>query len=159
MLKGHEAAALSQMDTYHVQSDGTTLNQKKVQGYLVNGVTIGVTDVADGTSLTAVEELDRLFRSIREVGRELGISDVEKVGWSRVQSLMSDQASTQKAFNALVEERRESETPANATSSETSTEEGKKVLEAFCGMHLGVNMRTVEVSMKLYTQAYYTYMY
>ncbi len=106
VAKAHEAVALSQMDSYHT----TTLNQKKVQGYLINGVTIGVTEVADGTSLTAVDELERLLKTIREVGEELGIRDIHKVGWSLVQSLMSDQASTQKAFNSLVEERRETPT-------------------------------------------------
>ena len=48
LAKAHQAVALSQMHSYHVNSDGTTLNQKKV---LVNGVTLGVTEVADGASL------------------------------------------------------------------------------------------------------------
>ena len=148
LAKAHEAAALSQIHSYHVNSDGTTLNQKKVQGYLVNGVTIGVTEVADGTSLTAVDELDRLLASIREVGQELGISHVDKIGWSLIQSLMSDQASTQKTFNSLVKERAERERHEKNADPVTPTDskEGKEVLETFCGMHLGVNMRTAEVS-------------
>ena len=145
VAKAHEAAALSQMHNIHVHSDGTTLNQKKVQGYLLGGVTIGVTDVADGTALTAVEELDRLLHSIKEVGQELGLSNAEKVGWSLIQSLMSDQASTQKAFNTLVKERVEAERTAHPNTSPDPDSLGKEVLETFCGMHLGVNLRTVEV--------------
>ena len=116
-----------------------------LHGKSVNGVTIGVTEVADGASLTAVEELERLLKSIREVGEELGIRDVQKVGWSLVHSLMSDQASTQKAFNSLVKERRERER-SNNSDSHDPTDEGRKILETFCGMHLGVNMCTAEVS-------------
>ena len=136
------------MESYHVNSDGTMLNQKKVQGYLVNGVTIGVTEVVDGKSLTAVEEVERLLASIREVGKELGISGVEKVGWSLINSLMSDQASTQKAFNTLVNERAGKER--NATLNPCDHYEGREVLEMFCGMHLGVNLRTAQVSCNHY---------
>lgn len=128
-------------------------------GYLVNGITIGVTEVADGASLTAVEELERLLKTIREVGEELGIRDVQKVGWSLFQSLMSDQASTQKAFNSLVEERRQTEQNSNPASQD-HTDEGRKILETFCGMHVGVNMRTAEVSVNnLHTLAYYAHMH
>ncbi len=117
---------------------------------MVNGVTIGVTEVADGTALTAVEELDRLLKTIREVGQELGISHVDRVGWLLVQSLMSDQVSTQMAFNSLVNERIERERIENSADPEISTDQGMKVLETFCGMHLGVNMRTAEVSNDMY---------
>ncbi len=141
-----------------IQMVATTLNQNKVQGYLVNGVTIGVSQVADGMALTAVEELDRLLKTIREVGQELGISHVDKIGWSLVQSLMSDQASTQKAFNSLVEEKVERDRMANTIGTDIPTDQGKKVLEAFCGMHLGVNMRTVEVRVEdLHTHVYHPY--
>ena len=48
---------------------GTTLNQKKVQGFLVNGMTLGITDVSDGSAKAAVDSLDLQFKVIREVGK------------------------------------------------------------------------------------------
>jgi len=147
VAKAHEAVALTEMSNIHVNSDGTTLNQKKVRTrlYLLGGLTIGVTDVADGKALAAVEELDRLLQSIKEVGQELGLSNINRVGWSLIHSLMSDQASTQKAFNTLVKERVEAERNAHPDTSNDPADLGKEVLETFCGMHLGVNLRTVEV--------------
>ncbi len=72
---------------------------------------------------------------IREVGKELGIKGAEAIGWRLIGSLMSDQASTQKAFNRLIKER----------GSLDPNESGWPILETFCGMHLGVNLRTAEV--------------
>ena len=99
--KAHQASVLSESDSYHVNSDGTTLNQKKVQGFLVNGMTLGITDVSDGSAKAAVDSLDLQFKVIREVGKELGIKGSEDIGWRLIDSVMSDQASTQKSFNPL----------------------------------------------------------
>ena len=97
-----------------------------------------------------MEELDRLLHTIWEVGQELGISHADKTGWSLIQSLMSDQASKQKAFNSLVKEKVEREHNDRNADATIPTDLGKRVLETFCGMHLGVNLRTVEVNAYAY---------
>ncbi len=76
-------------------------------------------------------------------GKELGIKGAEAIGWRLIGSLMSDQASTQKAFNRLVKERAELEVQERG--SLDPNESGRPILETFCGMHLGVNLRTAEV--------------
>ena len=144
VAKAHEAVALSQMESCHVNSDGTTLNQKKIQGYLVGGVTIGVTNVTDGTALTAVEELDRLLHTIREVGQELGISQADKIGWSVPDVRPSINT---EGIQCPCEGEEQHERNPDTT---IPTDLGKEVLETFCGMHLGVNLRTVEVNAYAY---------
>lgn len=141
--KAHQASVLSCTDDYHVQSDGTTLNQQKVQGFLINGLTLGVTDVSDGSAQAAIESLDWQLKVIRNVGEELGIVGAETIGWRLVNSVMSDQASTQKAFNRLANEKAELE--AQQSGSLDPNGDGRRILEAFCGMHLGVNLRAAEV--------------
>ena len=46
----HQAHLLSSTNEYHLNSDGTTQNQKKVQGMLINGIVLGVKDVVDGSA-------------------------------------------------------------------------------------------------------------
>ena len=141
--KAHQASILSQTENYHVNSDGTTYNQKKVQGFLINGLTLGVADVSDGTAQAAIDSLDWQFKIIREVGKDLGIEGADTIGWRLIHSIMSDQASTQKAFNRLVKDRADLETQERGLLE--TNERGRSILETFCGMHLGVNLRTAEV--------------
>ena len=102
---------------------------------LVSGLVLGVQEVSDGSAKTAVDELQRVLEKIRQVAQELGIENSDKIGWHLVESLMSDQASTQKSFNKLVREKiRESQTTHSAGNA------GKEIVEAFCGMHLGVHL-------------------
>ena len=150
----HQAHMLSEASEYHLNSDGTTLNQKKVQGMLVNGVVLGVKDVADGSAKTAVEELSQVLHNIKMVAKELKMKNADKIGWGLIKSCMSDQASTQKLFNSLVEERvaaKRDTAESVVTDSETveaerdtaegvATERDAEVLKIFCGIHLGVNL-------------------
>ena len=140
--KAHQAHLLAETSTYHLNSDGTTLNQKKVEGMLVNGIVLGVNDVVDGSAKSAVEELEVVLSNIRDTAQVLEVPGAQSIGWSLVQSSMSDQASTQKLFNKLVEEKVQEE---RVQLGENTQDEGKQVLELFCGMHLGVNLRTAQI--------------
>lgn len=92
---------------------------------------MGVEPVADGSAKSLITQLDKTLTTIREVGSELQVADHNRIGWNLI-TTMSDQASSQKAFNRTVREKMEEErgdeysaaTPLN---------------EAYCGMHVGVN--------------------
>ena len=43
-------------ENYHFNSDGITYNQKKVQGFLINELTLVVADVSDGTAQAATQK-------------------------------------------------------------------------------------------------------
>ena len=79
-------------------SDGTTLNQKKVQGTRMGGLTLGVDPVADGSATSLISQLDKTFTTMRNVGAELNLPEYRKIGWQLVRTVMSDQDSTQKVF-------------------------------------------------------------
>ena len=138
----HKATVLAEADNLDINSDGTTLNQKKVQGMLANGLVLGVEAVTNGSAQSSVEAFDRVLERIREVGTPLGMRGAENIDWTLIRSSMSDSASTQQAFNRLVQERM-NET--HQQSSQTTPQESRELLEVFCGMHLGVNLRTAEV--------------
>ena len=72
-----------------------------MQGFLINGLTLVVADASDGTAEAAIDSRDWQFKVMREVGKDLGIDGADTIGWTLINSVMSDQASTQKAFNRL----------------------------------------------------------
>ena len=85
----------------------------------------------------AIDSRDWQFKVIREVGKDLGIEGANTIGWRLINSVMSDQALTQKAFNHLVKERADLETQESGLLETNGS--GWSILETFCGMHLGVN--------------------
>ena len=145
----HKATRLAEAESCHINSDGTTLNQKKVQGFLANGVTLGVTDVTDGSATAAFEEMQVILDDIKEVATELSLPNADHIGWSMVKSAMSDRASTQTALNKLIVTSTAVHKDQQATENVTEQcgeAESAAVLEAFCGMHLGINLRVAEVN-------------
>ncbi len=142
MSRAHQACTLSAASTVDINSDGTTYNQKKVQAVIANGVVLGVEAVAEGSAESIIEGLEYTFLKIKEVGQELGIPNVDKIGWTLIWSSMSDGAATQHAFNRLLQDKINETT---GTISSSNTGEAHSLLAAFCGMHLGVNLRAAAV--------------
>ena len=93
-----EASVLASSEMNVLGSDGTTLNQRKVQGTRLGGLTLGVEPVADGSAKSLIAQLDHTLATIHSVGAEL---DLQRIGWNLVTTIMRDQASLQKAFNSL----------------------------------------------------------
>ena len=120
--KIHKATELAKSEQWHLNSDGTTLNQKKKCAFLVNGVVVGIQDVANGSSEVALDALKHLLSKLQ------GVSSCDGLSISRIISSTSDGASTQMKFNTLLEE-----------------ETGKPVIINKCCMHLGVNLRSAQV--------------
>ena len=122
-----------------LNTDGTTKHQRKLGGAIVNGLVLGVNELADGKAITAVEDISREFEKLRRVAEVLGLPNAHSINWTLVKSSTSDSASTQKRLNHLIEERRESDEekfgPAMCTT------EMLHLIQTFCSMHLGVNLR------------------
>lgn len=57
----HNATKLAESDCLHLNCDGTTLHQKKLQGAAINGTVLSVNEIADGSS-------DRIVLAIRAGG-------------------------------------------------------------------------------------------
>ena len=115
----HKSSQLSRSDKRHLNSDGTTLHQVKKVAFLINGIVLGISDVADGSSQTALrEELQKL-------------DGVEADDIKRIVSSTSDGAATQSMLNRLLEV--------------NTMKEQRSIVENKCAMHLGVNLRQAQV--------------
>ena len=116
-----KAAELAQSEQWCLNSDGTTLQQAKKVAFLINGIVLGVHDVSDGSSETA---LDALKAGLQKMGKSG--SDI-----THIISSTSDGASAQCKFNRLLEK-------------ESGKSQGT-IVENKCAMHLGVNLRHAQV--------------
>ena len=61
-----KAAELAKSEQWCLNSDGTTLQQVKKVAFLINGIVLGVHDVSDGSSQTA---LDALKAELHKIGK------------------------------------------------------------------------------------------
>ena len=135
--KAHQATVLSESDEYQLFSDGTTLNQRKVEAVIINDLVLGVEGVASGSAKASLDELELTLNKIKTIGREIGIPNTDKIGFRRIKSTMSDSASTQKALNKMIVEKARSE----------FSEDGgdPEIVHGYFGMHLGVNLRAAAI--------------
>ena len=54
-----------------LNSDGTTKSQKKINGVALNGLTISVNEVADGSAYRIVEDISKELKNLRDMARAL----------------------------------------------------------------------------------------
>ena len=142
----HKAVALCK-DTeegrqLHLNTDGTTLAQRKLEGVAINGMAIAVNEVVDGTADTLIEDVSKELKKLRDVAHALDIPNADSINWTLFSSSSSDSASSQKRFNRLIEELRVLDEERFGQSST----EALDVVENFCAMHLGCNLRKAFLS-------------
>ena len=102
----------------------------------INEVVISVNELSDGTAISVVEDISLKLQKLRNVAHALGMPNSNSIN-SLVASATSDSAASQKKVNTLVERCREADEhqfgPAKL--------EAFDLIENFCSMHLGVNLR------------------
>ena len=124
----HKATKLMQAQQWHLNSDGTTLQQQKKVAFLINGLVCGIQNVHDGSAQVALDALKSELAKISETASEIIPKENLKLDMARIVSSTSDAASTQRKFTHLLEDHI-----------------GKEVIENTCSMHLGVNLRKAQV--------------
>lgn len=143
----HKASIISsdaaKKEKLHLNTDGTTLQQRKLGGLAINGIVISVNELSDGTADTVIEDVSKELTRLREMAHSLGLPNANAINWSLVSSSTSDSAATQKWFNRLMEELKEADIQRFG---ETSNDDALEILENFCAMHLGTNPRKAFLS-------------
>ena len=104
----HKATVISEFSTkseqLHLNTDGTTKNQKKLGGVVANELVLGVSELQDGSAASAVEDISREFEKLWHAATVLGLPNPNSINWTLVVSSTSDSAATQKRINKLIEE-------------------------------------------------------
>lgn len=137
----HKATVISELSTkskqLHLNTDGTTKNQKKLGGVVANDLVLGVNELQDGSAASAIEDISKEFERLRDAATMLGLPNPNSINWTLVVSSTSDSAATQKCINKLIEECRQGDEHRFGP----ATTETIDLIETFCSMHLGVNLR------------------
>ena len=121
----------------HLNTDGTTKNQKKLGRVVANNLVLGVNELQNGSAVSAVDDISREFEKLRHTASMLRQPNPNSINWALVVSSTSDSAATQKRVNKLIEEHRQSDEERFGP----ATIETIDLIETFCSMHLGVNLR------------------
>lgn len=74
----------------------------------------------------------------------IGLPNPNSINWTLVQTSTSDSAASQKCLNKLIKEKRESDEEKFGPVS--CTVETMELIETFCSMHLGANLRLAFLS-------------
>lgn len=142
----HKATILcenaSENRTFLMNTDGTTKFQKKLGGVAINNMVISVNELPDGTAESAIDDVSRELQKLRKVAHAIGMPNPDSINWTLIVASTSDSAASQKRFNKLVEECREKD----EVEFGPATVETVDLIESFCSMHLGVNLRKAFLS-------------
>lgn len=103
----------------------------------MNNMVISVNEVPDGSADSMIDDLSQELQRLRETAHALKMPNADKINWTLIVSSSSDSASTQKRFNKLVQEQRDNDERRFGA----VCPEAIELVENFCCMHLGVNLR------------------
>ena len=132
--QAHKAMTLlenSELGPLHLNTDGTTKMQKKLQGVALNGMVLSVNEVPDGSARSIIQDMSQELQKLREVARALDLPNADKINFTLIGSSTSDSASTQKKFNKLLQEEREKDDKKFGVACQDAIE----LIENFCCMH------------------------
>ena len=98
---------------------------------------MGVNELQDGSAASAIDDISREFEKLRSAASMLGLPNPNSINWTLVVSSQSDSAACQKLMNRLIEDcRQRDEERFGPVTIETID-----VIETFCSMHLGINLK------------------
>ena len=80
----HKASAINEKaekmsGMLHMNTDGTTLQQKKINGVVIDDIVISVGEQVDGTSDSIIDHVSRELQKLREMARDLGLPNSESI--------------------------------------------------------------------------------
>ena len=140
----HKATVLSECGTegFAMNTDGTTKGQRKLGGLALNNMTISVNELSDGSADQVIADISKEFATLRNIAHALNLPNADTINWTMITSSTSDSASTQKRLNMLIHKCKESDEKEFGKATIQTVE----LIESFCSMHLGVNLRKAFLS-------------
>ena len=75
---------------------GTTKSQKKIQGVAINGLTVSVNAVSDGSADQIIEDISKELEQLQNFANALHMPHANEINWTLIKLSTSDSATTQK---------------------------------------------------------------
>ena len=124
-----------------MNTDGTTLVQRKLGGVAINDMVLSVHELSNGTADSAIADISRELEKLRRTAHALRMPNANSINWTLLVSSTSDSAATQKKLNKLIDKCREDEKTFGPATVKTID-----LIVTFCSMHLAVNLRKAFLS-------------
>ncbi len=83
---------------FNLNSDGTTLNQHKINGVAINGMVLSLNEVPDGKAESILNDIEGELAKLRQAAYQLKLPNANAINWTLFASSTSDSASTQKSL-------------------------------------------------------------
>ena len=87
----HKAiSVLEQAETgfLHLNSDGTTKFQKKIEGTALNGMVLSVNEVPDGSGVSMIKDISQELQKLRETAHALKLPNADRINWTLIYSII-----------------------------------------------------------------------
>lgn len=120
------------------ERSGTTKGQRKIGAVAINDMVVAVNELPDGTSSSAVDDISRELKVLRETARALAMPNADSINWPLLVSSTSDSASTQKNLTSSLKN--------PGIMIMNFLDQPVQLKENFCAMHLGINLRKALLS-------------
>ena len=134
----HKATELCKAGTIHLNTDGTTLGQRKIAVACANELVRSVSEVPNGSAEEVANNISKELERLRNIAHEIGLENADSINWSLVVSSTSDCAATQKKFNKVAQMWKNEDLKQFGY---TSVDAGTEIISNFCPMYLGINLR------------------
>ena len=139
--QAHKASIISDSiqegKQFHLNTDGTTLAQKKLNSIAINNNVVSVNELHDGTAETVINDISKELQKLRKVAVALNLPNANSINWTLFASSSSDSAVSQKKLNKLIKQHKEED----KIQFGEDYSQGVDLVETFCAMHLGCNLR------------------
>ena len=119
-----------------MNTDGTTLVQRKLGGVAINDMVLSVHELSNGTADSAIADISRELEKLRRTAHALRMPNANSINWTLLVSSTSDSAATQKKLNKLIDKCREDDEKTFGPATVKTID----LIETFCSMHLAVNL-------------------
>ena len=84
--EAHKASVICEQlqagKTLHLNTDGTTLVQKKINSIAINNTVISIDEVHDGTAETVINDVSKQLQKLREMAFALNLPNANSINWT-----------------------------------------------------------------------------
>ena len=84
--QAHKASIISDSiqegKQFHLNTDGTTLAQKKLNSIAINNNVVSVNELHDGTAETVINDISKELQKLRKVAVALNLPNANSINWT-----------------------------------------------------------------------------
>ena len=98
----HFCSEIESGKSLHFNSDGTTLNQHKINGAAINDIVLSLSEVPDGSAESAIQDIEKELNKLRTIASQLNLPHAHSINWTLFAYSTSNSAPTQRSLTSCL---------------------------------------------------------